>query len=354
MPSSCLADYVERITPLVQLPSNASARPFNNGTAKNPPTLRRSTVNRIILYPGSFNPPHQGHLNLLKYAFNNVGEDLNIIAAIIVLTDDERLGRKMKSRDNAIIMPKEKRINLWRGDGIPVDWAWVYDGSEAEWARFRTHLTKNIKNDGIELKFMVLHGPDGITAAKGHNPTSWNCEDAITSDVSRPTDFRYTTTLRQLAGCSPWEKLQIDRARIEREIRAKLNGSQASGKESPDNLACTSINSETVIEEAFAKALANLETVWICRQQRSTRRKGIVRFLPCDQGKRSEDTPSSTKIRQIIDSSPPDELVKNLEGVALHPELLVQYLKELPKPIKRAVSPEEEEGDKKTPEIILW
>lgn len=236
MPSKRLADYIERITSLNQRPSKPSNRPFNNATAKNPPLLRPHGVNRILLYPGSFNPPHQGHLDLLKHVFENAGVDINIIAAIIVITDDERLTLKMETRDNAVVIPKDKRVKLWRGDGIPVDWAWVYDGSEANWARLRARLTKEVQKDHMELKFIVLNGPDGVTADRGFNPESWNCADSITSDISRPVDFRYPSTLRQLAGCSPWERLKIDRTRLEQQIRAKLRGQQTSGQNAPKSL----------------------------------------------------------------------------------------------------------------------
>ncbi|KAL4723622.1 hypothetical protein ACLX1H_009262 [Fusarium chlamydosporum] len=331
MPSKRLANYIERLTPLNQRPSKPSDRPFNNATAKNPPLLRPHGVNRILLYPGSFNPPHQGHLDLLKRVFENAGVDLNIIAAIIVITDDERLTLKMETRDNAVVIPKDKRVKLWRGDGIPVDWAWVYDGSEANWARLRARLTKEVQKDHMELKFIVLNGPDGVTADRGFNPESWNCADSITSDISRPVDFRYPSTLRQLAGCSPWERLKIDRTRLEQQIRAKLRGQQTS-----------------VVEEVLAKAFKNLSIIWICRQQRA-KPKGIIRFLPYDLEKQSSDAPSSTKIRSIIERSSPDKLAENLRGIALHPKLLVEYLKELPKPVKRVVLPEEK-YDQKMPD----
>jgi hypothetical protein len=101
--------------------------------------------------------------------------------------------------------------------------------------------------------------------------------------------------------------------------------------------------------------LKNLNNIYVCRQQRATL-KGIIRFLPSDPRKQTEDAPSSTKIRQIIETSPPDELAKNLRGIALHPELLVEFMKELPKPVKRVVclEEEEEENDPKIPKDNVW
>ncbi|KAF4968977.1 hypothetical protein FZEAL_10319 [Fusarium zealandicum] len=225
-----LGDYVERIYSKGQDPSLSSNRPFNNGTATNPPLLRPHGVNRILLFPGSFNPPHHGHLDLLRHVFENAGDDLYIVAAIILLTDDSRLEKKIKNRENPLVLSREYRVNLWRGTGIPVDWAWVYDKTQDNWETFRDVLVKDLRKDHIDLKFILLGGPDATSADGSCNPTYWGCSDSITSDISRPVDFRYPNTLRQISGCSMWEKVQYDRARLERQIRARTKGDTASGR----------------------------------------------------------------------------------------------------------------------------
>ncbi|RBA21375.1 hypothetical protein FPRO05_07689 [Fusarium proliferatum] len=303
-----LADYIERIKEADKTSSQTTARPFNNGTATQPPIIR-GRVNRILLFPGSFNPPHQGHLDLLKHVFYNAGADLNIIAAIIITTDDERLKMKMDGRESGIVLSREKRVNLWHGDGIPVDWAWAYDNSEASWPGFRAKLVNALKRDRVDLKFTLLLGPDAITAAGGYNPVGWNCGDAITSDISRPVDFRYPNSLRQLAGCTPWVNLQDGRPRFDNRIS-------------------------------------------ICRQNR-VRPRGTIRFVPCDLDRRPQDAPSSTRIRKIIESSPQEEWEEKLKGIALHPKLLVEYLKELPPPTKPAAESKEDLA-KKQWESIVW
>ncbi|KAM0438747.1 hypothetical protein ACHAPT_001505 [Fusarium lateritium] len=310
-----LGDYAERVHFNGQDASKSSNRSFNNGSAKSPPILRPRGVNRILLYPGSFNPPHQGHLDLLRYVFENAGEDLHIVGAIVIMTDETRLEDKLSNEENPLILTREERVRLWRGNGIPVDWVWIYDRSEASWAEFRPQLAREFSKDHIEVKFILLGGPDAISAEGTYNPEYWNCPDSITSDVSRPVDFRYPNTLRQLAGCSMWEKPTYDQARLERQIRAKMRGKPA-----------------PVIEAALARAFATLGAVSICRRLRKP--KGMIRFIPCNADQRPSEAPSSTKIRQIIKTSSKESLESALKSIALNPEFLVQYVNQRPQPVQ--------------------
>ncbi len=75
--------------------------------------------NRILLYLGAFNPPHRGHLNLIRHVFDNAGDDLNIVLAIISPMDDDRLLDKFSDENNPLLLTQKQRITLWKAHGLP-------------------------------------------------------------------------------------------------------------------------------------------------------------------------------------------------------------------------------------------
>ncbi|KAI4257598.1 MAG: hypothetical protein L6R42_005548, partial [Xanthoria sp. 1 TBL-2021] len=162
------------------------------------------------MYPGSFNPPHYSHLELLQHTFQNCGNDLEIIAAIIFPLDDDILKSKFQHRKNTDIFTKVERVSLWK-EMVPSDWYWVYDRSAKEWFEFRRRLMTDAAHDGFEIKFVVLCGSDYVTLKNA--PTgALGCEEIIVSDISRAADFFSPRMAAPLAvkGYRPWEKIDVE------------------------------------------------------------------------------------------------------------------------------------------------
>ncbi|KFA79773.1 hypothetical protein S40288_00723 [Stachybotrys chartarum IBT 40288] len=296
-----LAPYIESVYYNGKPPNDH--RPFNHGSAQSPPLLRPHGMNRLLVFPGSFNPPHRGHSDLLSFAFRNAGDDMHVTGAIILLTDDNRLIDKNASVDNALVLPKETRAQLCRAQ-FPDDWAWVYDGSEDSWPGFQKGLVDKLQKDRIELKFMLLGGPDWFSVNEILGFGEWGCDDCITSDVSRPVDFRHPYNMMKLPNCSAWNTPRIDFLRLEKQIQAKLRN-----------------KSKQEIEEAVNVAYARLKAISVCRRLKS---KGYVRFTPCNLELRPKEAPSSTKIRELIAASTGDEqLAKALGCLVTNPQILI-------------------------------
>lgn len=206
-------------------PSTAFKTPFKDQTSKDAPLVRPKGVNRILLYPGSFNPPHQGHMTLLDHVYNNGGDDLQLIAAIVLPTSDRRLAAKTYTEDHPLILPQKQRVELWRRSGELTNRMWVFDRDEKDWAIFRVNLESEFRKADLNIKFVVLTGPDYVARSTTTDPTYWDCKDTITSDISRPVDFVTATgSLTKVYPCSDWTYPRWDAERFLGQFKAKMRG----------------------------------------------------------------------------------------------------------------------------------
>lgn len=200
--TAALSKYIQRVL-------GTTHRIFDYGFAHTAPSLEKDQLNRILVYPGSFNPPHIGHRDLLDYAFHNSSRDLNVIAAIILPLDEDSLARKFEGEKETLILSKEQRVSLWNGDHKlgPGPSFWVFGGSTDEWPSFQHHLSEATAKDGFEISFIALAGPDYVRTAAVPIMPVWGCKDIIVSDISRTADFtsHVSKERRQLNKCESWE-----------------------------------------------------------------------------------------------------------------------------------------------------
>lgn len=201
-----LGDYIEKchFQGFAHLPRDGV---FDQGITHLRPLLERNRTNRILLYPGSFNPPHRAHEALLNQAFAS-SQDLNVIAAIVILLDDESVERKCRG---SLVLTKDQRVRLWRGDYGVHDWLWVYDRSVEEWHSFRRRLADAVSQDGFDIGFTALCGPDHVRRSARLPWGTWDCNEIIVGNAGRIADF---TTLRgtllPLEDCEKWETVSED------------------------------------------------------------------------------------------------------------------------------------------------
>jgi nicotinic acid mononucleotide adenylyltransferase len=134
------------------------------------PFLRQKGMNRVLFYPGTFNPPHKGHRDLLMHTFTNAGDDLHIAAGIILPTDDERLALKMSSQKHILHLTKHQRAALLRGAAFPAETFFIFDHSEENWRKFRAALMSVFQEARLEVKLVILGGPDWIKMEGAHDP----------------------------------------------------------------------------------------------------------------------------------------------------------------------------------------
>ncbi|EXJ86726.1 hypothetical protein A1O3_03679 [Capronia epimyces CBS 606.96] len=301
-----LGSYIEKAYYGDSNPFNEAI--FDQGITHRPPQLESDRTNRILLYPGSFNPPHVGHWALLDHALAS-SQDINIIAAIILPLDDDRVIEKCEALGQSLAFSKEQRVQIWRGYG-PHDKYWAYGGSEGEWPSFRHRLNEDCARDGFEVKFIVLAGPDQVS----QDDVSWNprdCEEILVSDVSRSADFTTSEgTLEQFEECDPWEPVFWNE-----EAATRHATSSAAFLGDPRYF-------EHLMETLRSDDMSKTESVSICYRKAVPTHS--IRFIPA-QGEIVHI--SSTLIRTIIEECEPARLEEELKDIALHPEILVEFVR---------------------------
>ena len=142
-------------------------------------------VNHILLYTGSFNPPHRGHLAVLEHAFGQMSRELNIVAAIIIPISDESLKKKcMGKPDERHLFNIAERRQLWMEDHHFPHYAWVFDGACRGYKNLMSNLKILAKKDRCRIRFVRLSGPDIAEVSD-----SGFSEMTIVSDVARQAEW---------------------------------------------------------------------------------------------------------------------------------------------------------------------
>jgi hypothetical protein len=200
-----LENYILRTEHLEHLEHTSRAPIFSNQAVA--PRLHVNQENRILVFSGSFNPPHLGHLELLAHVF--LRTDSRTISAMLV-----PLGSGTCRKNNATVkgrtfrLSKNQRAYLWQ-DEVLGRFSWVYRDDTDSLPRFRSTMIMLAKVDGYKLAFTGLNGSDHYTLNSGLGGLGLRCESSITSDVTRPSvllqDGR--TQPERLVGCGSWRKI---------------------------------------------------------------------------------------------------------------------------------------------------
>jgi Cytidylyltransferase-like len=167
--------------------------------------LSKDQPNRILIYIGSFNPPHISHLQVLRHALES-SPDLNIVAAIISMMDEDHLERKNQLSGRSLVLTSKKRAKLWYEDSRFPACAWVCES----WTIFdnlQKDLVREATKDDLEIRFMSLRGPDSWNVLDPPMPNS-TYQEYLISDAGREAEWYVVKEPPQVATWyTPWERV---------------------------------------------------------------------------------------------------------------------------------------------------
>ncbi|TEY75051.1 hypothetical protein BOTCAL_0066g00280 [Botryotinia calthae] len=240
------------------------------------PILKSNGRNNILLYPGSFNPPHQGHLATIRY-FSERREQLGI-TTMFLFVDPGSMVKSKKKKWGDIILQQNLRYELFYK--VPEISQLVASG----WMQL---LVGDMDNH-----IKVLRATTDLISEAGYNvKLEWGSVDEfLIINARRPVDFfdpKTETIPRDLPGCTKWER----------------------GTEKCDD------KEENIDDWAG--------TLWTC-QALTVLGKPIIQFRASQNS--ASNGVSSTKIRQIMTEALDQELMERLKDKVISVEFLVEWL----------------------------
>jgi hypothetical protein len=265
------------------------------------PTLKHNRRNQILLFPGSFNPPHQGHLATIRYFSERRGQ-LGIVAMFIFADPDEIIRTKEK-KWGEIILQQELRNKMFYqvpelSQLIAGRWLHLFVGDMEGHIQVLRTTTDLISEAGYEIKLVGFLGGDKLSiGSPPHLP---------------PGD---------LAAWGPVDEFLIMNARRSVDF---YDAEQDATNKRPHNLpGCTDWKRQEANDDLVAEQERSVEVLWVCKAL-------TVPGEPNIQFRASQTSASngisSTRIRRIMCEALDEELYERLKDQVLSAELLVEWL----------------------------
>ncbi|KAI9041399.1 CDP-diacylglycerol-serine O-phosphatidyltransferase [Aspergillus affinis] len=123
-------------------------------------TLQTGRENLIVIYGGSFNPPHKGHLDVL---LSGLRPELGAAAMLVLPSEDFHLCHKLASSQSNFFLSRTRRADLLDAiPDIPKNRVWVWSSTWYPLKPFMETVVRLTQADGFEVAFTHLVGPDNL------------------------------------------------------------------------------------------------------------------------------------------------------------------------------------------------
>jgi hypothetical protein len=125
-------------------------------------TLQSDHENLVLVYGGSFNPPHRGHLDVL---LSGLRPEVAAIAIVILPSEDYHLRHKVANTHPAFFLQQKRRADILSAiPSIPkANKVWVWTNTWYPFKPFTEALVRLTRADGFKLAFSHLIGPDNLS-----------------------------------------------------------------------------------------------------------------------------------------------------------------------------------------------
>lgn len=207
-----LEDYIIRAERAVFAQPPQRHRPIFR-RAPNVPVLmlRNDCENRVLVFPGSFNPPHLDYISLLWHAM--LCTDSKTIAAMFLLMPDKSVAKKACTEVDGkpFKLSVHQRTQLLQDDVLG-RFTWVYPGTRPEeiwkYGAFMFQLRRLAHVDGYTVRFPSLQGGDAFDDFAG-GEIGWGSGSILASNITRPIAFANEggQCPKKLPKCGRWKQM---------------------------------------------------------------------------------------------------------------------------------------------------
>ncbi|KAF2440211.1 hypothetical protein P171DRAFT_476517 [Karstenula rhodostoma CBS 690.94] len=151
-----LKNYLQMAYKEIGLSSEAEVRSIEPLTG----TLQSGSENLLLVYGGSFNPPHRGHIDVI---LSGLRPEVAAVALVILPSEDWHLKDKISNSHPDFFLPQKRRAELLGSiQSIPRARVWVWTATWYPFKPFCKALFRLTKADGFKLAFARLVGPDNL------------------------------------------------------------------------------------------------------------------------------------------------------------------------------------------------
>lgn len=151
-----LKRYLELAYKDAQLTSDAALGSLQRITG----TLSRDSDNLVLVYGGSFNPPHRGHVDVL---FSLLRPEVAALAVVVLPSEDFHLRHKVANKYPGFFLRQDRKVAVWEAlRSIPRDRVWVWGSTWYPFAPFARALVRLAAADGYRLTLSHVIGPDNL------------------------------------------------------------------------------------------------------------------------------------------------------------------------------------------------
>lgn len=154
-----LKRYLELAYQEAQLTSDAALGSLQQLTG----TLARGRDNLVLVYGGSFNPPHRGHVAVVRALLR---PEAAALAVVVLPSEDFHLRHKVARRHPGFFLRQDRRAAVWAAlPALPRDRVWVWGATWYPFAPFARALVRRAAADGYRLALAHVVGPDNLVVA---------------------------------------------------------------------------------------------------------------------------------------------------------------------------------------------